>query len=150
MFVLEAEKREFVGYLVERFGCDPEFAHYAYAHLSPMFNRDASTRPPEIAPELYADRKDKDEQPIEFLERVYGQWLEGNGLYQFTLSRLDHILKRALDARHGGKRRAELSALLPNKQAEVRKRIGGQLPEDKAERKKVVDGSLRHGPALNG
>lgn len=141
--VLENEKKEFVGYLAARFGVDPEVAIQAYEQLSSSFNREASTRPPEIAPELYAEREDKFEKPLTFLKRIYGQWLEGNGLYQFTLRRIDPVLMDALDSGYRKAKRAELVALLPTKQLEVSERIGEFGEMTPVERKRKAQTALR-------
>ncbi len=44
---------------------------------------------PRVAPELYADRKDKAEKIDRFLVRIYGQWCDGINFSRADLRRLD-------------------------------------------------------------
>lgn len=94
--VLENEKKEFVGYLTARFGCDPEVAAKAYEQLSPSFNR-SRLNLPETAPELYESRnKDLGETPIDFIKRIWGSYIEAGILFQDDLRRLDPKLIAAV------------------------------------------------------
>jgi hypothetical protein len=142
--VLRPEKKEFVRYLVERFGCHAKFAALEYEHIRIHFHQVAATRPPELAPELYVNREDSSETALEFLERVYGEWLRGNGLFQFHLSRLDPTLMTTLNIKHrGAENRARLSAILPTKMVEVSQRIGDHGSMDSTERDRLARKSLR-------
>lgn len=122
--VLENEKKEFVGYLTARFGVDPEVAARTYDQLSPSFNRTASTRPPEIAPEIYSERADKYEKADAFLLRVYGQWLgDTPTIFQHHVRSLDVSLAQGLN--NAFKHRSdELAAIIPPKKKEVDARLG--------------------------
>lgn len=53
---------------------------------------------PDIAPEAYIDRRDKDETPVSFIRRVYGAWLraDGFGLTRADIRKLDQKLYMAL------------------------------------------------------
>ncbi len=143
--VLENEKKEFVGYLTARFGVDPEVAIQAYEQLSSNFNREASTRPPEIAPELYAGRERKSEKGVEFLNRVYGPWIGPNAtLFQPVLRKLDKGLMQRLSIEFLH-RTDELAKLLPPKMREVDARLGAEATGmTKAERKVALDRQRLH------
>jgi hypothetical protein len=47
---------------------------------------------PDKAPELYAERKERSENPIDFMHRVWGKWLSAGVLYQDQLRKLDDTL----------------------------------------------------------
>lgn len=143
--VLENEKKEFVGYLTARFGVDPEVAIQAYEQLSSNFNREASTRPPEIAPELYAERERKSEKGVEFLNRVYGPWIGPNAtLFQPVLRKLDKGLMQRLSIEFLH-RTDELAKFLPPKMREVDARLGAEATGmTKAERKVALDRQRLH------
>lgn len=50
---------------------------------------------PKVAPELYASRANRKENPVEFIKRVYAPWL-GRGLDRPTILRLDKQLYHGL------------------------------------------------------
>lgn len=87
----------------------------------------------------FADRPDKTQTPLEFLELHYGRWLRGNGLYQHTLRKLDKSLMQHLDRRFVG-RRDELAAIIPNKRSEIDARLGPDAEHmSPKERKRALD-----------
>jgi hypothetical protein len=137
--VLENEKKEFVGYLTARFGVDPEVATQAYERLSPNFNREASTRPPEIAPELYAERRNRDEKAPAFLLRVYGQWLGTEPvLFQPMIRRIDPALLQGLINFYRVNTGC-VDDVLPKKSKEIDARLGaGAETMTTTERKRVL------------
>lgn len=51
---------------------------------------------PSKAPELYKDREDRKEKPETFLERVYGPWLRGKGLFRSHIKAWDLSLYQSL------------------------------------------------------
>lgn len=50
---------------------------------------------PNIAPEFYNERKDRSEDAVSFINRVYGRWL-GNGLARSDIMKLDNPLYQSL------------------------------------------------------
>lgn len=76
---------------------------------------------PDTPPEIYAQRSDKNEKPIDFIARVYAPWL-GRGLAQADIKRLDRQLYMAL---HNWLRHNELppSIDLPTKSEVVTRQL---------------------------
>lgn len=74
--------------------------------------------PPEIAPILFEDRNRKEQKPSEFLEEVYGDWIESGSIYQYHLSRIDPKLLQGLNNEFRG-RRDMLKTILPPKKKET-------------------------------
>lgn len=94
---------------------------------------------PDMVTARFADRPDKAQSPLEFLELHYGRWLRGNGLYQHTLRKLDKSLMQHLDRRFVG-RRDELAKIIPNKRAEIDARLGPDAERlTPRERKRALD-----------
>lgn len=99
----------------------------------------ADSNDPSSVTARFADRPDKAQTPLEFLELHYGRWLRGNGLYQHTLRKLDKSLMQHLDRRFVG-RRDELAAIIPNKRSEIDARLGPDAERmSPKERKRALD-----------
>lgn len=64
-------------------------------HPDVRIDKDSVSELPQIAPELYRDRKDRAEKPADFILRVYQDWL-GRGLARPHLMSLDRPLYDAL------------------------------------------------------
>lgn len=60
-----------------------------------LAKREAAGLPPVEAPELWADRQGRKENPVAFIRRVYGRYI-GNGLTRAHIRRLDLPLYKAL------------------------------------------------------
>lgn len=65
---------------------------------------------PTTAPELYDERADRSENPVAFMNRVWGPWLPG--LYQDTLRKLDPKLIPAIKS-FCQKRKIDAKSVLP-------------------------------------
>ncbi len=70
---------------------------------------------PACAPEFYNKRKDRDETPVTFIERVYSQWL-GRGLTSADIARLDPKLSLSLRVFYSTKGRPKRFDLPTKKQ----------------------------------
>lgn len=77
---------------------------------------------PDLAPEIYARRKNRDETPIGFVRRVYGEWL-GNGLTSADIRQLDPNLYLHLKVWICTKGEPE-GLDLPSKKARIDRLIG--------------------------
>lgn len=89
---------------------------------------------PTKAPERYKDREDRSMKPVEFIEKVYGEWL-GKGLLRPHIKALDEPLYRAL-YKHGIPKSFE--DRLP-KSAGKLGRPRESLSEDALERRRASD-----------
>lgn len=65
-----------------------------HAVVAERLDRVGPSAPPR-APEFYTKRKDRDENPVTFIERVYAEWL-GHGLTSADIARLDPKLSLSL------------------------------------------------------
>src|ERR1043166_4836409 len=86
--------------------------------------------PPE-APELYADRQDRNENGFDFTVRVYGRWI-GNGLDLSHIRRVDRALYRSIQYRkhYFGVPEGSPIAKIPTKSQAVDMALAsGQPPE---------------------
>lgn len=84
--------------LVEAFNRYQISDDYVKGKLSELTDRLFPSKPslPTVAPELYADRQDRKENPVDFIKRVYGPYI-GNGLDRPTLLHLDKQLYHGLN-----------------------------------------------------
>ena len=57
--------------------------------------KQSDKEPPTVAPTLWLDRKNRDENPVDFVRRVYARWL-GRGLTRAHIRKLDRSLYLAL------------------------------------------------------
>lgn len=67
---------------------------------------------PEAASELYDDRADRSENPIDFMNRVWAQWLAAGVLFQDQLRKLDPKLIPAIKS-YCQRRKIDAKTVLP-------------------------------------
>jgi hypothetical protein len=88
---------------------------------------------PEVAPELYADRPDKNEDAPTFLNRVWGAYVEAGILFRDDLSRLgDERLLQALHSYANRKGIDSETVLPPSIRSRVDDIVGTWTPEEKS------------------
>lgn len=106
--------------LFEEHNVSPEEYPGVLECLNEAFGPKAMPPIPTAAPELYKERADRKEKPEAFLRRVYGPWLNGNGLYRPHVRTWDFRLYEALNQ----KKPEDFDALLPKAQGQSTVSLG--------------------------